>query len=308
MSNPQLSIIICTYNREEELKKCLYSLIEQSYTKKDFEAIIVDNNSTDKTNKIFQDFQKKLTNARYIVEKKQGLSHARNKGFDVSRGKYLVYLDDDVILPKNYISNIKKVINKYNPDILGGPIYPYYTTPKPFWYKDSYETRKYENKSGFSTSCNISGGNFIIKKVVLKKTGKFNIQFGMIGDKDWLGEEREVLEIYRKIIPINKQKVFYDLDCFLNHHVPKKKIKLFYLINRSFIGGRALARIYKKHNIDPKIGKNKQLGLIGKFLNNLYEIGKLTLEDIKNSKEPFDLIEIIRITAFRIGLRIEYLW
>ena len=233
-----LSVIICTYNRAERLADCLESIVKQQTSSDKYEVIIVDNNSTDNTKEIVSRFSNKVPDLRYVFEATQGLSYARNRGAGEAKAAYLVYLDDDAIAPPEYLANVSRLIKEYAPDIFGGPVYPYYTTPKPRWFKDEYEIRKYADKSGFSAIAAVSGGNFIIKKTLLEKLGGFDVNLGMIGNKVGLGEERKVLEQYRASTPPSGQKVYYALECYVTHNVPPEKMTLRYIMKRAYIAGK----------------------------------------------------------------------
>ena len=136
-----------------------------------------------------------------------------------------------------------KVIDGYSPDIISGPVFPYYDTKKPHWFKDKYEIRQYALESGFSTTCRVSGGHFTIRKDVLLKLGKFDVNFGMCGNKIELGEERALLEKYRQITPHERQAVYYSVEGFVNHYVSPFKMRRRYMLKRSYKSGRAIVRI-----------------------------------------------------------------
>lgn len=107
MTNPILvSVIIPCYNVEEYIEECLDSVYNQTYGH--FEVIVVDNNSTDRTMELVQDYKErnhaKLT---IIQEKNQGLSYARNAGLKVSKGEWIQFLDaDDLLLPEKIAHQI----------------------------------------------------------------------------------------------------------------------------------------------------------------------------------------------------------
>jgi glycosyltransferase involved in cell wall biosynthesis len=92
---PELSCVIITLNEEKNLPWLLESLKNQTF--KDFEVIVADYNSTDKTRKIARHFGCKIT---------QGGVHsvARNNGAKIARGNYLLFLDADSVLPKNFLA------------------------------------------------------------------------------------------------------------------------------------------------------------------------------------------------------------
>lgn len=91
--NIAVSIVIPAYNEEKYLSLALQSLTNLQ-TKKSFEVIVVDNNSSDNTAQLAKSFQDKL-NLRVILEKKQGRGAARKKGFDEAKGRIIVSLDAD---------------------------------------------------------------------------------------------------------------------------------------------------------------------------------------------------------------------
>ena len=103
-----LSIIICTYNRSESLEKTLQSLLQQENCNNlNYEVIVIDNNSTDKTKEIVENFNGTTGGKiRYALETNQGLSFARNKGINAAKGKTISFIDDDIVLPNNFINNV----------------------------------------------------------------------------------------------------------------------------------------------------------------------------------------------------------
>ena len=242
-----LSIIICTYNREELLKNCLDALFVQVPPfAETTEVIVIDNNCIDGTAAMVEKYRASYPWLKYVKEEKQGLSNARNCGARVAQGEYLCYLDDDGKPSENYLRWVYHVIKKHRPDIAGGPIYPYYTTPKPGWFKDEFEIRKHSPVSGFSTKCSISGGNFIIRAALLAGLGMFSPEFGMVGNKTRLGDEKAIVINYRSTRLPEEQRIYYAQDCFIYHHVPPCKMKVSYFIKRGFFSGISLVQIKKK--------------------------------------------------------------
>ncbi len=268
-----ISVIVCTYNRAGILDACLDSLYRQTLDSNEYAVVVVDNNSCDNTAAVSAGYVRKYGNIRYVIEEKQGLSHARNKGCAEANAEYLAYLDDDTIVPPEYLSNVVSVIRQYSPDIMGGPIYPYYTSSKPFWFKDRYEIRKNAEQSGFSVTCSVSGGNFIVRKSVLEKLGMFDPSYGMIGNKLRLSEERKVLEKYRSVTPESEQTVYYALECFVKHHVPRSKMRITYLLKRAFLAGKSLSEVEaqtRHQNVPKTLVLRHKAGLFVKKLKALF--------------------------------------
>lgn len=104
-----LSVIIATYNRVESLDKCLASLTKQSF--KNFEVIIVDGGSKDETDKIINKYFDKL-NLNKLVYPYFELSEVRDFGWQNSKGTYLTWIDDDVVLDKDWVKKAMEVFKK----------------------------------------------------------------------------------------------------------------------------------------------------------------------------------------------------
>ncbi len=103
---PFFSVCIPTKNREKSIGKMLQTLTKQSY--KNFEVLIVDGGSTDKTIKIAKKFKESLN--LKIVYKKGGLIPQMNKGLKIAKGKVFVRTDDDVLTTKNWLKAIHSVV------------------------------------------------------------------------------------------------------------------------------------------------------------------------------------------------------
>lgn len=95
---PQLSIIVPVYNCEKYIGRCLQSLMVQTY--QNFEVILVNNGSTDRSLAILESYAKKDSRFHILSQENRGISGSRNTGLDASKGKYLCFVDaDDFVEP-----------------------------------------------------------------------------------------------------------------------------------------------------------------------------------------------------------------
>lgn len=116
------SVIIVTYNRAELLKKCIDSLSNQTVSPN--EIIIVDNNSTDNTKEVVENYKKKL-NIKYVFESKKGIAYARNSGIRNSSYDLVVFIDDDCVAEKDWLELMIKCNILYEDiPVIGGDIPP----------------------------------------------------------------------------------------------------------------------------------------------------------------------------------------
>jgi len=111
MKNPKISVVIPVYNGERTLRQCLGSVLNQAY--KNYEVIVVDNNSTDKTHEILEHYQS-LSKIPFTVvfEKHKSRGAARNAGEKIAEGKIILMTDADCLVPENWIEKmIKPIVN-----------------------------------------------------------------------------------------------------------------------------------------------------------------------------------------------------
>lgn len=105
---PLISIIVCVYNTEKYIAKCLKSICAQTYA--NIEIIVVNDGSTDKTEMIINEWQEKDERIVLVQQENKGLAVARNVGLDISRGEYIGFVDaNGELFPKN-IENPKSQI------------------------------------------------------------------------------------------------------------------------------------------------------------------------------------------------------
>lgn len=113
-----LSVIIPVYNVESYLSLCVESLLNKSYAIHQYEIILVDDGSTDKSGIICDELKSKYENIKVIHKSNGGLSSARNAGIKVAKGEWISFIDSDDIVVENYIDIIISIIEIYHLDII----------------------------------------------------------------------------------------------------------------------------------------------------------------------------------------------
>lgn len=114
----KLSFVIPCYNMEKYLPECLDSLLDQNLEANEFEIIVVNDESKDRTLQIANNYSKKHSNIRVLDKKNGGVGAARNSGLDLAEGKYVYFLDPDDFLAQNVLLKLLNTIEKYDLDIL----------------------------------------------------------------------------------------------------------------------------------------------------------------------------------------------
>lgn len=119
---PRISIVIPVYNEARHLDACLLAVAKQQLTP--YEVIVVDNNSTDGTLAIAESYPF----VTVLRETRQGVVHARNRGFDAASGDIIGRLDADTILPANWTECVAKIFDNQAVDAVSGSV-TYYDLP-----------------------------------------------------------------------------------------------------------------------------------------------------------------------------------
>lgn len=178
------SIIIPAYNEEKYIGRCLKSILSQEWLP-ECEIIVVDNKSSDKTAEIVR---KNFSQVKLVFEPKKRVAIARNRGAKEARGEILIFIDADVIAPKDHF---KKILAEFKKDqrliALSGPYFfsdgSLYTRFITFLF---YQVLVYPAEYFFNRLLNFGsgsiGGNFAVYKSFFEKVRGFNEGYPFYGD------------------------------------------------------------------------------------------------------------------------------
>jgi glycosyltransferase involved in cell wall biosynthesis len=225
-----ITLIICTYNREKYIGPLLDSIAKNDYPPSDYEIVLVDNNCTDNTRGVCEQFAVAHPEIifRYVVEPEQGLSAARNKGIKEAKGDIIIYVDDDALVDADYIRIYAEHFASH-PETMaaGGPIEPLYETEEPKWmspYTKALLTAwmNYgDNVREYPNGRYPGGGNAAYRKVVFDKVGLFNTELGRKGSALLASEEKDIFD---KMHALGMQ-VLYLPTPVLHHIIPQAKLE-----------------------------------------------------------------------------------
>lgn len=198
MKLPDVSIIVCTYNRDRYLEDTLLSLRDQIGA--DFEVILVDNNSTDTTASIARRFAGDHPDApfRYVFEERQGLSFARNRGIGEARANLIVFVDDDVIADEGLARAYVRYFDA-NPSVsaAGGRIEVRFEGEVPAWISPRLMPLMAQHNLGdrevpYRRGRYPIGANMCFRKSVFETIGTFNTSLGRTAGVLLAGEEKDM--------------------------------------------------------------------------------------------------------------------
>lgn len=196
-----LSIIIATYNRGEKLARTLRSLAAQTLPAGEWEAVVVNNNSTDDTSGVFARFasaEGRGLNVRMVDETRQGLSWARNRGLAEARGEIIVMIDDDEEVNPGFLAAYRDFFAAHPAAAAaGGPMVACYEDARPRWmshYTEALVASTIDLGSRvrrFPRRLYPIGGNMAFRREVFERIGAFDTALGRTGTALLGGEEKE---------------------------------------------------------------------------------------------------------------------
>lgn len=183
--NPQISIIIATFNAEKTLTTALNSILTQNF--QNWECIIIDGASKDHTIPIVKEFQKRDSRFRFISEPDKGIYDAFNKGWKIAKGEWIYYLGADDQLTTE---GLKCLIKNVDPDT--DIIYGNYITED---YNAKKKTRIAAPPHVLKKCMCCSHQAVIMKRTCIDHLNGFNIDYSILGDFDLM--QRAYLKGYR---------------------------------------------------------------------------------------------------------------
>lgn len=246
----KLSVIICCYNSAKTIETALKALSDQERIKGDWEIILVDNNSTDNTGdlaKLFWKNQHTQIPLKIVLQKTPGLSHARHKGIQESKGEFILFCDDDNYLSKEYVNNAILIMeNDQKIGALCGFNEPLYEAPPPLLIKKNltaYACGHYGMESQYLNGKTVPwGAGLVVRAKVLKKLQSIGFQ-SMLSDRKGKELSSGGDTEFCYIIYLLGYKWKYDTRLFLKHFIPANRMNKQYLSDIYFGFGKANAVI-----------------------------------------------------------------
>lgn len=294
-----ISVIIPVFNAERTLKKCVNSVLNQDYG--NFELIIVDNNSYDKSKEIIKCFKDKRI--KYVFEKNKGRGFARNAGIRSAEGKIIAMIDADCIAPEGWLKMITSPIITDEELIVVGN--------EKIEGEDYVSTQRERSKQEFRNS--LADGKYTnhldTKNCAFNRAALRNIRF------DNKMKSKEDVDLGIRLLAFDPEiKDVEDMDLGMNLLV--KKIKFLYLRNLKVGHNHPLTLFQwvrqvaeKGYYLEKSFDKNKKiLHLLPEnsynqmswkeFLSIFYN-APMSLIFMKNKKDVF--FDVIVGFSYRLG-------
>jgi glycosyltransferase involved in cell wall biosynthesis len=240
-----ITVVLCTYNRGAALATALTSVLGSvppgSST---WEVLVVDNNSTDQTRQVIEDFSKRSAGrVRYLFEPQQGVSRARNAGIRQASGEIIVFVDDDVTVEPAWLQTLTRELHDGRWSGAGGRVLPQWSSTPPAWLPigDRYGLAPLVmfdpgleagplNEPPF-------GANMAFRREVFAKYGDFRPDLGRCGSGMLSNEDTE---FGRRLLDAG-EKLRYEPTAVVYHPVPPNRIQKQYF--QAWWAGKARADV-----------------------------------------------------------------
>jgi glycosyltransferase involved in cell wall biosynthesis len=253
-SAKKFSIVIPTYNRASELRQTLASLA-QLRVSGSWEAIVVDNNSSDDTREVVNDAAKGFpVELRYFFEPKVGRSAALNTGIRAANGQIIATTDDDVRVETDWLDQAEKGLEQGDSDFVGGKVLPIWPGPKPAWISNQggrhwsvialldYGPRPVE----FGKRYPALGVNLAFRRRAFERVGLWNSRIGrkagtLLGQevREWCMRAREA-----------GLKGMYVPGMVVHHVIPQDRLNKRYFRRWFYWHGISRAMLYQQRKIN----------------------------------------------------------
>jgi GT2 family glycosyltransferase len=188
-----VSIVICTFNRADELGLALDAVLAQQDAPP-HEVIVVDNNSTDATREVIEARARTSPHLRYVFDGRQGLPYARNSGIAAARAPIVAFTDDDIIVAPDWVASIARAFERFpNADMIGGRVLPRWPGGRqppwltarqlaPLALQDKGDVPFFVDRDN-AAPCLI-GANFAFRRSAFEKAGLFDSEYTRTQDRE----------------------------------------------------------------------------------------------------------------------------
>lgn len=284
---PDVSIIVPIYNAENYLDKCIESLLNQ--TKKEIEIILINDGSTDNSEKIIKSYKDKRI--KYFKNENQGIGKTRNFGIEKATGKYIMFVDSDDYIDKNMA---KLMFDKAFSNSLDMVVCDYYKVINNENIEEklpSFKPTTLKNSPNLLCDINLSPWNKIYKTSLIKDN---NIKFVENLKYEDAPFVIEALDIANKIGKVNKCLNYYVIHGNSETTVRDKRVydilKIIDRIRKYFKGkdyikeslDKLTVRIITNYTIQQRVQKDKKIGM--QFIEEGFKYLKQEVSDYKNNK------------------------
>ena len=240
------SVVICTYRRPELVAEAMRSVFAQEYPNDRYELIVVNNDSPDDTEEVVLDAARESpVPFTYLVEKRNGLSYARNTGIAAASNEFVAFLDDDAIACGDWMATFNGVIDEHHALVVGGRVEKAFEEgfEPPPWMEPQYvkhffgvnyrDRGRKEKVFRIRYPLYLTGANLVYARRLFDHFGGFDTRLGRDG-KSLLGGEESYLNM---VLDKHDIPLFYTDDAWVDHHIQSFRVTKEHLRSKAYWSG-----------------------------------------------------------------------
>jgi glycosyltransferase involved in cell wall biosynthesis len=242
----KITVILCTLNRCQSLAATLESIAASKLPDGvQWEVLVVDNNSTDRTREVTENFHRRYPDHfRYVFESQPGKSFALNTGIREARGGVLAFVDDDVTVDPNWLHGLTAALDDKEWAGVGGRTLPTEALAIPRWLSPDLVGALCAYFDSGDVPCELDrapyGANMAFRKEMFEKYGFFRTDLGPSPNPE-IPRPNEDTEFGRRLMSAG-ERIRYEPSALVRHPVPKERLRKEYFLAWWFDLGRASMR------------------------------------------------------------------
>jgi glycosyltransferase involved in cell wall biosynthesis len=276
----KVTVAIPTYNRADFLRQTLAGIAGQQFPRDHFEVLVIDNNSRDHTRSVVESFAAAPVAPRHILETQQGLDYARNRGIAEARGDIVLFGDDDILVPPDWLAHMSAPLladSARRIGAVGGEVIPVFPDGLPDWVREWHAPLGFRADPGpLDLRHSPMGANLAIPRWVFDRIGVFHTALDRAAGNYFSGGDSEMLRRIRAA----GLEVWFSPAAAVRHQIPASRTTFSYAGRHAFDSARSRV-----------IDRAGQPGAAGYFAGRLLANGIKAL--------GFLLLALINMLVFR---------
>lgn len=235
-----VDVLVLTYKRPKLLADTLDSLARQTLPAGyRMNIIVVDNDAAQSAQATVSRFQVGFGAIRYVCETEANIAKARNRALSEARARYAAFIDDDEIARPEWLATLLQAREQYQAAVVVGPVMPLLPSQTPRWVVDGRFFDRPRRVTGTTAKPGAGGtGNVLLDLDEVRQARvQFDVSYGI-----WGGEDTD---FFHRLAAAGVNAVWCD-EAEAHEHVQPHRLRIRWLMRRSFIGGHCFARIFDR--------------------------------------------------------------
>lgn len=236
---PRVTVAICTYNRAAFLRQTLTGMTKQDWPAERLELLVIDNRSSDSTADVVREFSQAPHVPRHVLETKQGLDHARNRGIAEATGEIIVLADDDILMEPDWIRQLAAPFiadTAGRIGCVGGEVVPVFPDGLPHWIREWHAPLAFRANAGpVPPSQSPMGANIAFRRSVFDRVGVFSTGLDRKGVSLFGGGDGEMVRRIREA----GYDIWFAPAAKVLHQMPASRTTFRYAARHAFDSARS---------------------------------------------------------------------